>query len=438
MSTENQYLLADRKTKLFPLTATLVMTELNTGTLIAFSSAGFDARWWALTLPSVFLIGLLFYAVTVAKKWKEFNGISVAHYFSARYGHDVGILVAIILFVSMAGFSAAYIKSFTLIFSAVFPQMNPWQLSGLLTTAILFMTWRGGLIAIIRTDIISFLIVVIFFPLLLFFVYRLPSPTADHQISFLQMQQALPTKLIISLILLTMFSYILAPWYGQKVISAESPRVAIQAIVLAAVLVFIFYGIGVLAVSVLGEKGVILTNSEQALPYIIKQVMPVGWQGIGYFVLFLIAVTTLSGVWSAMVTLLIGKIPQSHVTRLNRGLTFTVFCAFLSYTLSNLFIDHILNKIILANVPVVALSFALLGGFYWPSANRVGVYVSIIVGLIWGFGCYLKYGDVGLYTWYWALYGIPLIFFSGLMGSLCQRLFVFHNDSPNQLSSSTQ
>ena len=79
------------------------MTEFNTATLIAFSSAGYYARWWAISLPCVFLIGLLFYASTVAKKWKLFNGISVAAYFSQRYGRDVGILAAIILFTAMTG-----------------------------------------------------------------------------------------------------------------------------------------------------------------------------------------------------------------------------------------------------------------------------------------------------------------------------------------------
>ncbi|NGX37878.1 MAG: hypothetical protein K1000chlam2_01044 [Chlamydiae bacterium] len=84
------YWVADRKTSLFALTATLVMTEFNTATLIAFSSMGYLAGKRALFLPLVFLIGLLFYAVTVAKKWKAFNGLSVASFFSKRYGRDIG------------------------------------------------------------------------------------------------------------------------------------------------------------------------------------------------------------------------------------------------------------------------------------------------------------------------------------------------------------
>ena len=58
-NSENSYLLANRSTKLFPLVATLVMTEFNPGTLLSFSAAGYYAGLWALCLPCVFLFGLL-------------------------------------------------------------------------------------------------------------------------------------------------------------------------------------------------------------------------------------------------------------------------------------------------------------------------------------------------------------------------------------------
>lgn len=94
VQSESSYLVADRKTSLFGLTATLVMTEFNTATLISFSSLGYLVGGRSLSLPCIFLIGLLFYAFSVAKKWKAYNGFSVAHYFSERYGRDIGILAS--------------------------------------------------------------------------------------------------------------------------------------------------------------------------------------------------------------------------------------------------------------------------------------------------------------------------------------------------------
>jgi solute:Na+ symporter, SSS family len=130
--TESSYLVANRDTGLFALTATLVMTELNTATLISFAALGYAAGLWALILPTIFLIALLFYAFTVAKKWKAFNGLSVAAFFSKRYGKDVGKIASLTLLVSMVGFSATYIKSLVVLFNPMFPQLSEWAISALL------------------------------------------------------------------------------------------------------------------------------------------------------------------------------------------------------------------------------------------------------------------------------------------------------------------
>ena len=58
------------------------MTEFNTSTLLAFSAAGYTAGPMALALPLVFLVGLAFYTLTVAREWKRFNRLSVAELFA--------------------------------------------------------------------------------------------------------------------------------------------------------------------------------------------------------------------------------------------------------------------------------------------------------------------------------------------------------------------
>jgi hypothetical protein len=67
---------------------------------------------------------------------------------------------------------------------------------------------------------------------------------------------------------------------------------------------------------------------------------------------------------------------------------------------------------------VVALSFALLAGFHWPGATTAGAWASVIVGVVWGTGTFLVVGEAGGYTWPWAMYGIPLIFATGIVVSL--------------------
>ncbi len=413
----NQYLLASRKTGLFALTATLVMTEFNTTTLIAYTSIGYVAGWWAVSIAVPLLIGLLFYAFTVAKKWKKFNGVSVADYFTQRYGKNMGIIAGVILFFAMTGFSATYIKSLTLIFQPLFPTLSPWTLSTALTLLTLLMTLRGGLVSIIRTDIISFIATLIFIPLLLYFTYKAPAVHHTVHLTLAEMQHKLPIKFVVSLLILVCFSYILAPWYGQKIVAAKNQKTAYLSVIFAAILISLLYGIAIFTTALFQQKGYTLASAQLALPTIIGKLLPENLRGLDYGILFCIAATTMSGVWNAMVTLIVGKAKQRDI---RQSMTLMLACAMLTLILANVFVDNILDRMILINIPVVALSFGLLAGFYWKKSTTFGVYLSMLTGLVWGTTCYLYYGNAGLYTWtwYWAIYGVPLIFIVGAIGSI--------------------
>ncbi len=457
---ESAYLFASRKTGLFALTATLVMTEFNPTTLLAFSSVGYFAGWWGLGLPFVFLAGLSFYAVAVAKHWKRFDGQSVADIFTQRYGPLLGRTASFALLLAMAGFSATYVRSLVLIFAPLFPQAGELFLSCVAVALVLAMTLRGGLMAVIRTDIVAFLAVCVLIPAILWSVayggYSGPgeffegatadrtgarvlpdispaesgSPEASRAISLAAGQQALPPAFLFSLVLLTMFTYILAPWYGQKIFAARSEGVAFASVALSAVLVFLLYGAMTAAVYFARLRGLAVENPETALPVAIEFFAPVGVRGAA-FALFLIAgTTTLAGVWNAMTAMLRtdflqrGASPRGDVQSTGTGsnlrgdMLITAIFAGLSLLLANIAIDRILDKLILANIPVAALSFALLAAFYWRGASRAGAFASIVVGLVWGVFCYAYFGEAGMYTWYWVVYGLPAIFVSGITFSL--------------------
>lgn len=416
---EETYLLADRQTSFFPLLATLVMTEFNTSTLIAFSSLGFLAGFWALNLPLVFLIGLAFYALTVAKKWQGLHASSVSQIFRERYGESTAKLASVSLLLAMVGFSASYVKSMIFIFQPLFVGISEWTLGFLLVFAVLLAVFRGGLLAIIRTDIVSFLLLLFFLPTLLFYAYSHSSGFEGLvQTSALEKgQQMLPSKFILSLILITMFTYILSPWYGQKIFAAKSKKVAFSAVSCASILVFLMYGMGVLSCALIATQ-VEITEAQKALPYLVDQYLPTGLRGVAYTLLFATGATTLSGLWSAMVTMILADFfPKKIESGLGRSMGLTVLIAILSLILGVTLVDNILNKLILANIPIFALSFALLAAFYWKGVTSLGAWVSICSGLLWGVFSYLYWGEEGMYTWYWSVYGLLIVFASGILVS---------------------
>ncbi len=421
--TDSSYLFGSRKTSLFSLTATLVMMEFNSATLISFSSLGYSSGFWALVLPFVFLLGLLFYALTVAKKWKAYDGESVAGFFRQKYGSNVGIGTSVLLIVSMLGFSAVYVKSLTLLFEPMLPFLNRWVISGSLLAIILCMSIRGGLMAIIRTDIISFILMFIFFPLIALFMWKSSSlfPISDTPIfSIEQSQTILPLRFVCSLVILTMFTYILAPWYGQKIFAARSEKVAYWSVILASMIVFFLYGSAIVATAFLKYRGYLCDSPQMAFPNLIHQCLPIGIKGCMYALLFATSATTLTGIWSAIAAMWMADFTSTKNTTQKgcyRSIMIILSFAFCSYLLSNTLIDQVFDKMILANIPVAALSFGLLAGFYWKRASKVGVIASIIAGCICGISAYGFFGESGMYTWYWAMYGIPFSFFVGIVGS---------------------
>ena len=299
-------------------------------------------------MPFIFLIGLLFYAFSVAKKWKQFNGISVAHFFATRYGRKLELLVAGVLFLAMLGFSATYIKSLTLLILSLIPIPEP-LLSAALVALVLVLTVRGGLNSIIALDVLAFIFVVIFFPLLVYFSYHLPQSNQAPVLNLAQMQTLLPPKFIISLIILTMFSYIMAPWYGQKIVAAKTPQTAYFAAAIAAIIIFLLYALGILATAILRSKGVHLADIQLGLPYLIHNALPPSLQGIAYVVLFFVAASTLAGVWNAMVTIIAGSFLKSNSRRINSNIIWVIICAIGAYIIANTLVDNILSKMKIKN-----------------------------------------------------------------------------------------
>lgn len=426
---EEAYLVADRRLLLFPLVATLVMTEFNTSTLLAFSAAGYRAGPMAVALPFVFLVGLVFYTFSVARAWKRFNRLSVAELFAARYSPALGRLASALLLAAMTGFGATYVKSLTLLFMPFLPDVPFPLLAAALTVIVLAVALPGGLVSVVRSDVVSFVCTLVLLPVLLVLGIRksagsggLASVFPADQLAFNPVAQwdhpALPFHYVSTLIAITCVTYIAAPWYGQKIFAARNERTAFRAVAWAAVLVFVLYGMMVVAAAHLRASAPPLADPHLAVPTMVWDWLPRGARGAGFAVLFAAALTTLTGVWTAMAAMVAADFGWSAARHIHVQRLVMIAFAILQYLGAVFLVDDILNRLVLANVPIVALSFALLAGFHWPRANAAGAWASVIVGVVWGTGCFLLLGEEGGYTWPWAMYGIPLVFASGAVVSL--------------------
>lgn len=427
-----EFLLADRSVGLFPLVATLVMTEFNTSTLLAFSAAGYRAGPMALTLPLVFLIGLAFYTVTVARPWKRFNRLSVAELFTERYSPALGRFAALMLLAAMTGFCATYVKSLALLSAPLVADVPFPLLTATLTGIVVTVVLPGGLLSVVRSDVVSFVVTIVMLPAL-FVLGLVNSAGAGGLAAVFPPDQlvvdpiaqwshpALPFRFVTTLIVLTCFTYIAAPWYGQKIFAAKDERTAVAAAAWSSVLVFALYASALMAAAHFRVVRPELTDPQLAVPQMVMAWLPSGLRGVGLGVLFAAALTTLGGVWTAMAAMVAADFGWATGTRIGAQRLVLLAFAAASWLGGTFLVDDILNRLILANIPVAALAFALLAGFYWKRATTAGAWASVIVGVAWGTGSFLLVGEAGGYTWPWAIYGVPLIFATGVVASLATR-----------------
>ena len=396
---------------------------------LAFSAAGYRAGPMALALPMVFLIGLGFYTLTVSRAWKRFNRLSVAELFAERYSPALGRFASLMLLVAMTGFSATYVKSLGLIFQPIAAPVPFPLLPLILTVVVLGVVLPGGLVSVVRSDVVSFIATVVLLPALLVIGTWRSAPLGGLAAAFPVDQltrraiaqwshPALPFWFVTSLIVLTCFTYIAAPWYGQKIFAARNERVAFLAVAISALLVFLLYGSMVLAAAHYRVVAPALADPQLAVPSLMLDWLPPGIRGFGLAVLFAAALTTLAGVWTAMAAMAAVDFGQADGTSVRAQRLWILFFAAASWLGGVFLVDDILNRLILANIPVAGLAFALLAGFHWPRATTAGAWASMVAGIAWGVGSFVTIGEAGGYTWTWAIYGIPLIFATGAIVSL--------------------
>lgn len=330
-----------------------------------------------------------------------------------------------LLLLAMTGFSATYVKSLTLIFVSIVPAAPVWLLSAGLALTALAVVVGGGLNSVVRSDQVGFALTIMQLPVLLYVgwqtagLHALTLAFPRDQLTVSPIAQwnhaALPFRFVFTLMVLTCFTYISAPWFGQKIFAAKDARTASAAVGIAAVLIFLLQGTMVLGAAFYRAMAAPLANPDAVVPAMIAAWLPAGARGTGIARLFTAAMTTLAGVWSAMTAKLSADFRVATTVRGQR--IAMALLALLCWLGANVLVDDIPNRLILANIPVAALSFALLDDFQWRGATTAGAWASVVVGVAWGVGCIVVVGEAGGYTWLWAMYGVPLIFGTGIVVS---------------------
>jgi solute:Na+ symporter, SSS family len=162
ISDYDSFLLAGRTLKLYLAMATMGATELGLVTLMYFSEQGYRSGFSAFIIGVIALIGFTFVGQTgfIVKGLRDLEVRTIAEYFGLRYNRTTQVIAAIITFAAglmNMGLFLVLGAKFLLYMVGLPADMLPYLMVGLLLLVLAY-TVVGGMVSVVLTDYLQFLI----------------------------------------------------------------------------------------------------------------------------------------------------------------------------------------------------------------------------------------------------------------------------------------
>jgi len=162
ISDYDSFLLAGRTLRLYLAMATMGATELGLVTLMYFSQQGYNSGFSAFSIGVIALIGFVFVGRTgfIIKGLRDLQVHTIAEFFGLRYNRATQIIAAIITFAAglmNMGLFLVLGAKFLLYMIGFPPDMLPYLMVGLLLLVLAY-TVIGGMVSVVLTDYVQFLI----------------------------------------------------------------------------------------------------------------------------------------------------------------------------------------------------------------------------------------------------------------------------------------
>ena len=407
--TSLDYTVAGRQLGLFALVGTLVMTELNPSTMIWFGSISYSAGPRAAWLCLIFIVGLGSYGLLVARRWQRLRAVSIAEMFEARYSLGMRRAVSLCTTLILTLFSSGYLIATSKTFSSALG-LSPsgalvpgwitadrtlvWTALVISTTVLIF-TWAGGLISVAFTDTASLIVTVVVLPLLAISALQYASPEPLlHSYQAVDPDPVLPLHFIVTLNVVILLCYPLAPWYGQRMFAARNEKVALAAVGIATLATTLLYACGQVATILYHGHQPDLPDPDQAVGGAMNLFLGPGVRGLMLAMLFAVCQTTMSSIWNTTSAMVVQDFykgwlrPQAtDADQLRVGRKITLVLGVITLLLCMTLLGKLLVVInLFGNTLFAAMFFPCVFGFLWWKASRRASIVCLLLGWVLGVG----------------------------------------------------
>lgn len=244
--------------------------------------------------------------------------LSVGDIIEKHYGLTAKIITGFLSVLLCMGILGAQVGAIAAIFNTFFNLHSLWAVWGAFLIVIAYSA-IGGMRAVVFTDVFQFLILLIGIPLTFFIglnhiggISAITEKVPTHFIHFLSSKQDI--ILLITLFITFIFGETLVPPYVQRLFMGRDEghiRAAIVASGLVSIPFFLIAGgIGLIAF-VMNPS----LPANEALPYVVKHVLPVGVKGFVIAALLAIIISSASSFLNAASIALVNDIAKPFTTR---------------------------------------------------------------------------------------------------------------------------
>ncbi len=283
VSRSDGFFVADRKGSSLLITGSLLATIIGASATVGMAGWGFTggltAVWWLL----VGSVGLIILALVWAKSVRRFGLYTLPELVEKQYGKGAGFVASILIVVSWVAIIAAQIVAAGKILGVL---VSGHDTLLMVIPALVFIAYTilGAQYSIIRTDFIQSTLLIGGILIALFMVLS--------RVGWIDGLTELPTEYfsfpvsntfgwidLLSLLILTGGTYVVGPDIYSRLFCAKDEQVAKSSA--------LYTGLAIIPISffiiIIGMGAYILNDqiaSEQAFPYVIKELLPVGLSGL--------------------------------------------------------------------------------------------------------------------------------------------------------------
>lgn len=402
VKSKDSYLLGDRQFNVGSITLTLIATQLGAGMIFGTAAEAYNNGLLGIAYVLGMSLGLILLGLGVGARLRSFEINTTAELFEKKYGSKVlRQFAAIISILTMGGILAAQMVASRQLFAALF-DINPLYLV-LFWIVIIGYTTFGGMKAIVATDILQVIMIVVIFTAVFFYIIPLN-----------EVAPLLETPLAIDGPLFSggFFSALIAPVLfslieqdlAQRCFAAKTKRVATIAALLSAGFLLLYALVPILLGMYAKTQGIIFTTGQSPLILLFQSKLSTfGMTVVACALLAAICSTADSMLGAASTNLIADFFSSDNKFSLAWSRVLTMAVGLIALLIAFNF-DNVIGLIVKSyEISICALFVPLILAMYSKQPSKRGAELSVGLGFV-------TFLSLSLMTTKWSPTSLALLF----------------------------